>query len=49
MATTTVLIDKLLTTVIQLKASDLHISCGQPPQGNPGVAWMWPVLAVQAA
>jgi len=26
-----VLIDKLLTTVIQLKASDLHISCGQPP------------------
>ncbi|MBX7104452.1 MAG: type IV pilus twitching motility protein PilT [Gemmataceae bacterium] len=23
--------DKLLTTVIQLKASDLHISCGQPP------------------
>src|SRR5215470_11038580 len=26
-----VLIDKLLATVIQLKASDLHISCGQPP------------------
>jgi twitching motility protein PilT len=26
-----VLIDKLLTTVIQLKASDLHISVGQPP------------------
>jgi len=25
------LIDKLLTTVIQLKASDLHISVGQPP------------------
>src|SRR5215831_20265724 len=23
--------DKLLTTVIQLKASDLHISVGQPP------------------
>ena len=31
MATTTVLIDKLLTTVIQLKASDLHITVGQPP------------------
>src|SRR6516162_4319356 len=30
-ATTTVLIDKLLTTVIQLKASDLHLSVGQPP------------------
>src|SRR5262249_44350762 len=29
--TTTVLIDKLLTTVIQLKASDLHITVGQPP------------------
>jgi twitching motility protein PilT len=28
---TTVLIDKLLATVIQLKASDLHISVGQPP------------------
>ncbi len=27
----TVVIDKLLTTVIQLKASDLHISVGQPP------------------
>jgi twitching motility protein PilT len=27
----TPLIDKLLTTVIQLKASDLHIACGQPP------------------
>src|SRR5262249_22681503 len=27
----TVLIDKLLTTVIQLKASDLHITVGQPP------------------
>jgi twitching motility protein PilT len=26
-----VLIDKLLTTIIQLKASDLHISVGQPP------------------
>jgi twitching motility protein PilT len=26
-----VLIDKLLTTVIQLKASDLHLSVGQPP------------------
>jgi len=26
-----VLIDKLLTTVIQLKASDLHVSVGQPP------------------
>src|SRR5262252_8728292 len=26
-----VLIDKLLATVIQLKASDLHISTGQPP------------------
>jgi twitching motility protein PilT len=26
-----VLIDKLLTTVIQLKATDLHISVGQPP------------------
>src|SRR2546422_270398 len=30
-ATTSVLIDKLLTTVIQLKASDLHIAVGQPP------------------
>jgi twitching motility protein PilT len=30
-ATQSILIDKLLTTVIQLKASDLHISCGQPP------------------
>jgi twitching motility protein PilT len=28
---TTVMIDKLLSTVIQLKASDLHISVGQPP------------------
>ena len=28
---TTVLIDKLLTTVLQLKASDLHIASGQPP------------------
>ncbi len=27
----TIVIDKLLTTVIQLKASDLHISVGQPP------------------
>jgi twitching motility protein PilT len=27
----TVLIDKLLTTVLQLKASDLHITVGQPP------------------
>src|SRR5882672_12738152 len=26
-----VLMEKLLTTVIQLKASDLHISVGQPP------------------
>src|SRR6266700_5641562 len=26
-----ILIDKLLTTVMQLKASDLHISVGQPP------------------
>ena len=26
-----VLIDKLLATVIQLKASDLHIAVGQPP------------------
>jgi twitching motility protein PilT len=30
-AQTTVLIDKLLATVIQLKASDLHIAVGQPP------------------
>ena len=30
-ATTGVLIDKLLTTVIGLKASDLHITTGQPP------------------
>src|SRR6266853_1100849 len=30
-ASTTVLIDKLLATVIQLKASDLHITVGQPP------------------
>jgi twitching motility protein PilT len=30
-AATTPLIDKLLTTVIQLKASDLHIAVGQPP------------------
>jgi twitching motility protein PilT len=30
-ATSTVLIDKLLATVIQLKASDLHITVGQPP------------------
>ncbi|MFL5329645.1 MAG: type IV pilus twitching motility protein PilT [Gemmataceae bacterium] len=28
---TSPVIDKLLTTVIQLKASDLHISVGQPP------------------
>ena len=28
---TTVMIDKLLATVIQLKASDLHIAVGQPP------------------
>ncbi len=31
MATSTVMIDKLLATVIQLKASDLHITVGQPP------------------
>ncbi len=31
MASSPVLIDKLLTTVIQLKASDLNISVGQPP------------------
>src|SRR5438128_2344569 len=31
MAAGSVLIDKLLATVIQLKASDLHISVGQPP------------------
>lgn len=31
MSASTVLIDKLLTTVIQLKASDLHIAVGQPP------------------
>src|SRR5205807_2115126 len=30
-ATTTVMIDKLLATVIQMKASDLHITVGQPP------------------
>jgi twitching motility protein PilT len=30
-ATGTPLIDKLLATVIQLKASDLHITVGQPP------------------
>jgi twitching motility protein PilT len=30
-AANSVLIDKLLTTVIQLKASDIHISVGQPP------------------
>ena len=30
-ASNSVLIDKLLTTVIQLKASDIHISVGQPP------------------
>jgi twitching motility protein PilT len=30
-STGTVLIDKLLTTVIQLKASDLHISVGEAP------------------
>jgi twitching motility protein PilT len=29
--TTNVFIDKLLATVIQLKASDLHIAVGQPP------------------
>jgi twitching motility protein PilT len=28
---TTILIDKLLATVVQMKASDLHISVGQPP------------------
>ena len=31
MATSSVLIDKLLATVIQLKASDLHIAVGQAP------------------
>ena len=31
MSAGSVLIDKLLTTVIQLKASDLHITTGQPP------------------
>ncbi len=31
MPANSVLIDKLLTTVIQLKASDLHITVGQPP------------------
>src|SRR5260370_29784744 len=29
--TGSVLIDKLLATVIQIKASDLHITVGQPP------------------
>jgi twitching motility protein PilT len=31
LASSPILIDKLLTTVIQLKASDLNISVGQPP------------------
>ncbi len=31
MAASTVMIDKLLATVITLKASDLHITVGQPP------------------
>ena len=31
MPSTTPLIDKLLTTIIQLKASDLHLAVGQPP------------------
>src|SRR5438128_8406554 len=31
MAAGSILIDKLLTTVIQMKASDLHIAVGQPP------------------
>ena len=31
MASGTVLIDKLLATVIQMKATDLHITVGQPP------------------
>ena len=31
MATSTVAMEKLLSTVIQLKASDLHITVGQPP------------------
>ena len=31
MGASTPLIDKLLATVIQLKASDLHITVGQPP------------------
>jgi len=30
-ATSTVAMEKLLSTVIQLKASDLHITVGQPP------------------
>ncbi len=30
-SSSTVMIDKLLATVIQLKASDLHIAVGQPP------------------
>ena len=36
MAVTNVLIDKLLTTVIQLKASDLIITVGQPPALKTG-------------
>ena len=31
MAASNIMIDKLLATVIQLKASDLHITVGQPP------------------
>ena len=31
MAASTIMIDKLLATVITLKASDLHITVGQPP------------------
>ena len=31
MGSGTPLIDKLLSTVIELKASDLHITVGQPP------------------
>ena len=31
MPSSTPLIDKLLTTVIQLSASDLHLAVGQPP------------------
>ena len=32
-----------------VQVSAMLIGCGQPVPANPGVAWMWSLLAVHAA